>query len=77
MTPNFAYIAQAPWPVMFPDDQLDWVQAVDTMEQWLTRYIGTQHSEWCYSTGTSCDYWQVCIAFKQARSKTLFLLQWS
>ncbi len=74
---NFEHIAKVPWPVIIANDQLDWVQAVDTMEQWLIRYIGKPDSEWMYSTGTSHDYWQACVAFRQARDKTLFLLQWS
>ena len=75
---DFEYIAQAPWPVMFDSrDQLDWVSAVDCMEVWLNRYIGSHYSEWAYHNGTSHDYWIACIAFKRARNKTLFLLTWT
>ena len=74
----FEHIAYATWPtILTPDQQLDWVNAVDCMEAWLNRYVGSHYSEWAYHNGTSINYWQACIAFRQARSKTLFLLQWT
>jgi hypothetical protein len=74
----FEHIAQAPWPVILnPHQQLDWIAAVDEMELWLNRYIGSHYSEWAYHNGTSIDYWYACIAFKRERNKTLFLLTWA
>lgn len=73
----FEHIATAHWPTIIVDEQLDWVTAVDTMEAWLNRYIGSHYSEWAYHNGTSIDYWQACIAFRKPTYKTLFLLQWS
>jgi hypothetical protein len=74
---SFSHIAQAPWPVIIRDNQLDWVQSVDCMESWLNQYVGSHYSHWAYHNGTSHDYWQACIAFKEARYKTLFLLVWA
>lgn len=75
---DFEYIAQAPWPTILTEyEQLDWVSAVDCMEAWLNRYVGSHYAEWAYHNGTSVDYWQACIAFRQARNKTLFLLTWA
>jgi len=74
----FTHIAVAHWPtVLTAYDQLDWVTAVDIMETWLNQYVGSHWSDWAYHNGTSIDYWQACIAFRQAKCKTLFLLQWA
>jgi len=74
---NFEHIATAPWPIIINDGQWDWVNATDCMECWLNRYVGSHYSEWAYHNGTTVDYWQACIAFRLAKHKTLFLLQWS
>ena len=75
---DFAYIATAPWPIIQNShQQLDWVAAVDEMEQWLNRYIGSHYTEWAYHNGTSIDYWHACIAFRRERNRTLFLLKWT
>jgi hypothetical protein len=73
----FIHQAQAPWPVVLENDQLDWVTAVEVLEAWLNRYIGPLDSEWAYTSGTSYYYWQACVEFRQAKHKTLFLLQWT
>jgi hypothetical protein len=74
---EFEHIAVAHWPKIIVNDQWDWVTAVDQMEQWLNQYIGCHYSNWAYHNGTSVDYWQACIAFRLAKHKTLFLLQWA
>jgi len=73
----FEHIATAHWPTIIVNDQWDWVSSVEEMECWLNRYIGSHYSAWAYHNGTSIDYWQACIAFRLARDKTLFLLQWT
>lgn len=75
-THSFEYIAQAPWP-QFSELQLDWVTQMTELEVWLNRYIGAHSVEWAYAEQPDHDYWSVAIAFRLARSKTLFLLQWS
>lgn len=75
---DFLYIAAAPWPVIHNSyQQLDWVTAVETLEQWLNRYAGPHHAEWAYHNGTTVDYWTACIAFRRERNRTLFLLTWT
>jgi hypothetical protein len=74
---DFEHVATAPLPIIINDGQWDWVNSTDCMEQWLCRYVGNHHSTWAYHTGTNLDYRQVCVAFKWAKHKTLFLLQWS
>ena len=73
---DFAYIAQAPWP-RHDELQLDWVDTMEELEVWLNQYVGAQGVEWAYSQQQDHDYWRSCIAFRQAKNKTLFLLQWS
>jgi hypothetical protein len=74
----FEHIATAHWPtVLNQHEQLDWISAVECMEVWLNRYVGSHYSHWAYHNGTSHDYWQACVAFKMAKHKTLFLLQWA
>lgn len=75
---DFEHIATAPWPVLVPNNlQIDWVEAVETLEHWLNRYCGPHYSHWAFHNGTSIDYWQACVAFKLAKHKTLFLLTWA
>jgi len=73
---SFDHIAVAPWPRLL-DQQLDWVDAMAELEFWLNRYCGPHWAEWAYAQQQSNDYWHACIAFKRARSKTLFLLAWT
>jgi DMSO/TMAO reductase YedYZ molybdopterin-dependent catalytic subunit len=40
-------------------------------------WVGDHWVKWAYSTALEQEYWQACIAFKQARDCTLFLLTWS
>ena len=74
---NFEYIATAPWPHIYTDYQQDWIHAVETLEQWLDRYCGAHYATWAYGQQQEQEYWQACIAFKHAKHRTLFLLQWS
>ena len=73
---NFEHIAIAPWP-QFAELQMDWVTQMAELELWLNRYIGPHYAEWAYGPQEQYDYWTACIAFKRARSKTLFLLRWA
>lgn len=72
---TFEHVARAHWPIIQLNGEWDWVASVECMESWLERYVGTDN--WCYGSGTSHDYWQVCVAFDLAKHKTLFLLQWT
>jgi hypothetical protein len=74
---NFEHIARAPWPRVYQDYQTDWVMAIETLETWLNRYCGPHYQEWAFTTQQDHDFWQACVAFRQSRYKTLFLLTWS
>lgn len=74
---SFEHIAVAPWPRVEDTLQLDWVDSMTMLEQWLDRYVGPHYAAWAYAQQQNLEYWQACIAFKQAKHKTLFLLTWN
>jgi len=74
---EFEYIAVAPWPVDLANPQIDWVTAIDTVEEWLRKYTGPQWQEWAFATQQDQEYWEACVAFRQAKYQTLFLLTWA
>lgn len=71
---DFAYTAAIPWPGE-QYEQLDWILGVVTVEQWLEQYIGAKYSRWNWNMAT--ESYQVSVAFKYDKHKTLFLLNWS
>ena len=74
---NFEHLAVVPWPLSISDDQADWINSMWTLENWLNQYVGAHYAEWAYAQQKNLEYWQACIAFKQSRYKTLFLLTWA
>jgi hypothetical protein len=74
---NFNYVGIAPWPHIHSNYQHDWVDAINTLEDWLNHRVGEHYKEWAYSTQQDQEYWQACVAFKREKYKTLFLLTWS
>lgn len=73
---NFEHLAIVPWPHRPLHYQEDWINNITELESWLTKYTGPHWVEWAYSTCQAQEYWQACVAFRQSRNKTLFLLQW-
>ncbi len=71
---DFKYVARVPWPKIYTNWQEDWISSIETLEQWLTEYTGPHWVEWAYSQMANQDYWEACVAFKQDRNRTLFLL---
>jgi hypothetical protein len=74
---NFSHIATVPWPHIHTDWQQDWVNAIDTLEVWLNYHIGGHYSHWAYAQQHDQEYWHACVAFREAKYKTLFILAWS
>lgn len=74
---EFDYIAIAPWPIVAQPYQIDWINAIETIESWLVKYAGQQWQEWAFASAQEQQYWEACIAFRQEKYKTLFLLTWS
>ena len=72
---DFAYIATAPWPNY--DSQLDWVDNVITLEQWLEQYVGEHYVRWAWATNSNHTTTEACVAFKWDKHRTLFLLAWA
>lgn len=72
---SFEYIARAPWPNY--DSQIDWVDNVITLEQWLEQYVGQHYKRWAWATEQNHEPWQACVAFKWDKHRTLFLLKWA
>jgi hypothetical protein len=73
---TFAYIALAPWPIDPREHQADWIYSVNMLETWLNQYTGPRLKEWAFAQSQEQQYWQACIAFRQERNRTLFLLRW-
>lgn len=65
------YTATVLWPR--PQLQIDWVDRVSTLEQWLVRCVGEENRDWAWVNHTI----DATVAFKRERDKTLFLLTWS
>ena len=71
---DFAHTAAIPWPGR-QYEQLDWIIGIHTVEQWLEQYIGHKYQRWAWNM--AIESYQVSVAFKFAKHKTLFLLTWS
>ena len=72
---DFEYIARAPWPQQ--EIQLDWIQGVNTLHEWLESYVGPHYIRWAWATSRDHNSWEACVAFKYDKHKSLFLLTWS
>jgi hypothetical protein len=78
----FPYTAHALWPGIVGDaipveQQIDWVDAVSTMEEWLEGTIGGRYSRWVWAEHLAMTYWHCGVAFSRDQDRTLFLLKWS
>ena len=72
---NFAYQAACPWPR--PQPQIDWVDSVIVMEEWLDQHIGPHGEYWVWNFDENQTKSEARIAFSKAKYRTLFLLQWA
>ena len=71
---DFAHTAAIPWPGKV-GEQLDWIIGITHVEWWLEQYIGSKYQRWAWNM--ALESYQVGVAFKYAKHKTLFLLTWS
>ena len=71
---DFAHTATIPWPGQV-GEQLDWIIGIVAVEQWLDKYIGAKYTRWNWNM--ALESYQVSVAFKYDKHKTLFLLNWS
>jgi len=84
----FPYTAHALWPgveqqkldilhpIPYMGVQIDWVEAVETMETWLEQSVGVRYSSWVWAEYLAISSWHCGVAFHRARDRTLFLLRW-
>jgi hypothetical protein len=71
----FEHIACAPWPSI--GDQIDWIDSINILEDWLQSYVGAHYSHWAYhNMGWGLKPGYCSLAFKRAPDRTLFLLRW-
>jgi hypothetical protein len=75
--PYFPHIALAPWPISYREQQSDWIETIGILEEWLKSNVGSHYSAWIYATTQEQESWQACVAFSQAKYKSLFLLRWA
>jgi hypothetical protein len=78
----FPYTAHALWPGIVStttpvEQQIDWVDAVWTMEEWLEHTVGGRYSRWVWAEHLAITYWHCGVAFHRDQDRTLFLLRWS
>ena len=71
---DFEFIGRAPWPI--PQAQIDWVDSLIVMENWLDTHIGPHYKRWAWATVQDHETWEACVAFKYDKHRTLFLLTW-
>ena len=71
---GFIHLARCPWVQTEFRGQLDWLRAIDTMEQWLTANIGPQYEAWAWVEARS--QLELTVAFRKEEDLTFFVLQW-
>lgn len=73
----FEHIACAPWPCLDQDHQIDWIDSILILEDWLDTHVGSHYSHWAYhNAGWGLKPGYCSLAFKRAPDRTMFLLRW-
>jgi len=71
---RFQFHATVPWPVL-GDTQVDWIQGVYSIEEWLKQCVGPRYTAWAYD---DCEIlYNIGVAFRWNEHRTLFVLTWS
>jgi len=64
-----------PWPGKPDNLQVDWVWGIEQIEDWLQQCIGSRHHLWAWD---DCPItYNLGVAFKWNKDRTLFVLTWS
>ena len=74
---GFSYTARAPWPALSLDHQVDWIDNVQYMTQWLDSFVGPHWARWAWAQEQDQRTWECCVAFLKDKDRTLFLLKWA
>lgn len=73
---GFRYRAWAPWPQKSAE-QMDWVDGVILVEDWLQSFVGPHHSHWAWDRVDLCQQGQYLgVAFKESNHRLMFILRW-
>ncbi len=67
------YRAVVNWASLQPQVQLDWVDLVISVEEWLEEYVGTKGSDWDWLDHTGCSQ----VGFDREQDCQWFQLRWS
>jgi hypothetical protein len=70
----FEYTASIDWPGRALE-QLDWIIGITEVEQWLLQYTGPKYQRWAWNMAVEC--YQISVAFKYDKHRSLFLLNYS
>ena len=71
---QFEFVASVPLYNLHEDLQLDWVNAVNSLEFWLNHRVGSHHVYWAWDNALTSS--EAAVAFKLEKHKTFFLLKW-
>jgi hypothetical protein len=71
---DFEYVASIKWPGQVCE-QLDWITGITDVELWLLQYTGPKYQRWAWNMGK--DSYQISVAFKYDKHRTLFLLNYA
>jgi hypothetical protein len=69
----FEYTASVHWPET-SSNQLDWIDGIQDVERWLIDYTGPKYSRWAWNWSPYA--YDISVAFKFDKHRTLFLLRW-
>ena len=71
---DFLYTADIAWPGR-DNEQLDWILGITQVESWLLQYTGAKYQRWAWNMAT--ESYNISVAFRYDKHRTLFLLTWS
>ena len=71
---NFLYTADIAWPGR-ANEQLDWIMGITQVESWLLQYTGAKYQRWAWNMAT--ESYNISVAFRYDKHRTLFLLNYS
>lgn len=71
---DFKHIANIDWPGR-AYEQLDWIIGITDVENWLLTHKMHKYSHWAWNMAR--EHYQISVAFKYDKHKTLFLLHYS
>lgn len=72
--PQFDHLALVPWPCL-DQPQLDWVQGVSMIENWLSNNVGPRLSRWTWED--SGHHYKIAVSFRWDRDRLLFVMVWA